>query len=131
MDEKKVLLVDDEPDIRMYLGALIEDNGYEVLMAQNTEEALSFMERQKPNLICLDIMMPKKSGLAFYNDFKLDDRFKDIPTIFISAFSLARDFYGSGFRKLIPDTRVPEPEGYLEKPVKVDKLLEAIEKIIG
>ncbi len=131
MVRKKILIVDDESDIIAFFDMLLDDHGYKVLQARSAKEAYALMENNTPDLICLDIMLPKKSGVAFYHEFKLDDRFKDIPAIFISAFSLARDFYGEGFRKLIPDTSVREPEAYLEKPVQTDKLLEVIKRIIG
>lgn len=131
MERKTILIVDDEPDVLMYLAALIEDNGYKVLQARNAKEARLILEESRPDLVCLDIMMPKQSGIALYQQIKLNDSLKDIPAIFISAFSRARDFYGRGFRKLIPDKRVPEPEAYLEKPVQADKLLEVIERTIG
>jgi len=131
MGRKKILVVDDEPDVNAYFHMLLDDHGYKVFQARSAKEAFAIMEMSMPDLICLDIMMPKKSGIAFYQEFKLDDRYKDLPTIFISAFSLARDFYGEGFRKLISDQRVPEPQAYLEKPVQVDKLLEVIKETIG
>ncbi len=131
METRNILVVDDDPDIRTYLTVLLEDKGYKVLGAESVKEARAIMEESKPDLVCLDIMMPRQSGIALYSEFKLDDRLKDIPTIFISAFSLARDFYGDSFRKLIPDTRVPEPEAYMEKPIEADKLLEIIGRTVG
>ena len=131
MQKRQILVVDDDPDILTYFALLLGDHGYEVIEARSVKEALAVMEKNRPDLICLDIMMPKQSGIALYSRFKLDDRLKDIPTIFISAFSLARDFYGERFRNLIPDTRVPEPEAYMEKPVAADELLEVIERTVG
>ncbi len=131
METRNILVVDDDPDIITYLTVLLEDKGYKVLGAQSVREAQVILEKSKPDLVCLDIMMPRQSGIALYSEFKLDDRLKEIPTIFISAFSLARDFYGDSFRKLIPDTRVPEPEAYMEKPIEADKLLEIIERTVG
>jgi len=131
MERKTILIVDDEPDVLTYLVALVEDSGYKVLEARNAKEARTILEEDSPDLICLDIMMPKQSGIALYQQIKLNDSLKDIPVIFISAFSRARDFYGRGFRKLIPDTKVPEPEAYMEKPVQADKLLEVIERTVA
>ena len=131
METKNILVVDDDPDIRTYLSVLLEDNGYKVFRAQSVNEALAIMKENTPDLVCLDIMMPRQSGITLYNKFKVDDRLKEVPTIFISAFSLARDFYGDSFRKLIPDTRVPEPEAFMEKPVEANKLLEIIERTVG
>ena len=131
MGRKKILVVDDEPDIITYLDVLLDDHGYKMFQARSAKEAFSIMKTIKPDLICLDIMMPKKSGIAIYCDVKLDDRLKDVPTIFISAFSMARDFYGDGFRKLVPDIRIPEPEAFVEKPIQTEKLLEIIKQTIN
>jgi len=73
-----ILVIEDGPDIIMYLDTLLEDNGYKVFQARSAKKGLSVMEQVGPDLICLDIMMPKHPGIAFYRDFKLDDRFKDI-----------------------------------------------------
>ena len=131
MGRKKILVVDDEPDIIAYLDVLLDDHGYKMFQARSAKEAFSIMKKIKPDLICLDIMMPKKSGIAIYCEVKLDETLKDIPTIFISAFSMARDFYGKGFRNLVPDPRIPEPEGFMEKPVQAEKLLKIIERTIN
>ncbi len=130
-DEKKILVVDDEPDILTYLTVLMENNGYQTFQALNAVEAMQKITEIKPDLITLDIMMPKKSGIAFYRELKLNQQTLDIPVIFISAFSMARDFMGPGFRKLIPDMDIPEPEAFIEKPVDIPRLLEMINKILG
>jgi len=131
LNGKKILVVDDEPDILTYLTVLMENNGYKTYQAQNAVEALKTIQETKPDLISLDIMMPKKSGIAFYRELKLNHETSTTPVIFISAFSMARDFTGPGFRKLIPELDIPEPDGYLEKPVDIPRLLELINKILG
>ncbi len=129
--KKKVLVVDDEPDVITYLKTLLEDEGYEVISAENADEAMIRLLQEKPDLVSLDIMMPKKSGIAFYRTMKLDERTKDIPAIFVSAFSIAQNFKGESFRNLIPETEVPEPEAYIEKPIEIPKLMETIHTIVG
>ena len=132
MESKRILVVEDELDVRAYLQALLEDHGFEVEAVGSAEEAREILGRDgPPDLLCLDIMMPKQSGIALYQECKLDERYRDVPAIFVSAFSLARDFHGQGFRKLIPDERVPEPVAYIEKPVKVERLLDAVERAVG
>lgn len=128
---KTVLVVDDEPDITVYLAALLRDNGYETIEARSAEEATKRVLDSRPDLISLDLMMPEQSGLAFYRKLKMDARTKDIPAIFVSAFSSARDFRGSGFRRLVPDKEVPEPEGFVEKPVQPSHFLEAVRTAIA
>jgi CheY-like chemotaxis protein len=128
---KKILIVDDEPDLGTYLAVLLGDRGYRTFQARSTEEAWKALPMILPDLICLDIMMPRQSGIALYSRLKKDPRFKNVPAVFISAFSTARDFTAAGFRKLIPDRDVPEPEAYLEKPVDAARLVAVIAGIIG
>lgn len=129
--KKKILIVDDERDIIIYLTTLLRENGYEVFYADGAEEAMEKILEHKPDLVCLDVMMPRQSGIALYRKFKLDQRSKDIPAIFISAFGLAHKLTGKGFRKYVPEPEVPEPKAYLEKPVKAQTILEVIEGAIG
>ncbi len=132
LDGKKlILVVDDEPDIVSYMETVLEDNGYRTVHAHSAGEALDEIEKARPDLIILDIMMPKQSGIALYQKLKMNEDKKDIPVIFLSAFSMAEDFTGKRFRKLIPDRRVPEPIAYIEKPVDVPGLLAEISNVIG
>ncbi len=128
---KTILVVDDEQDILTYLSTLLDDHGYTVRTASNAKEAWEKILSCAPDLLTLDIMMPKQSGIAFYRNMKLDARTQTIPVIFISAFSMAQNFTGFRFRKLVPDEEVPEPEGFLEKPIVIPTLLALIRNVIG
>jgi CheY-like chemotaxis protein len=128
---KRVLVVDDDPDIAAYMSAALEDDGFHTMQARSAEEAMKRLEQVRPDLICMDIMMPGQSGIALYRKIKLDQRFREIPAVFISAYSMARDFTAEGFRKLVPDRRVPEPEAYIEKPVDMKKVVETVRRIIA
>jgi DNA-binding response OmpR family regulator len=66
MPEKKVLIVDDEPDVVTYLTLLLENDGYTVYSASSAEEGFDLVEIVEPDLVCLDIMMPKQLGLSLY-----------------------------------------------------------------
>ena len=70
MDEKTILIIDDEPDTLTFFSCLLEDNGYKTIIAENGEEALNRMKEQKPDLITLDITLPElfeevKNGKIF------------------------------------------------------------------
>ena len=120
--KKKILIVDDEQDILTYLSTLLEDNGYNTVLAKNGEEALKQMEAALPDLITLDISMPGKSGVKFYRDMKVDDRWKHIPIIIITGVS-------EDFKKFISSRQqVPPPEGYLSKPVEKEEILALVKK---
>jgi CheY-like chemotaxis protein len=120
--KKKILIVDDEQDILTYLATLLEDNGYDTVLAKNGEEALKQMEAALPDLITLDISMPGKSGVKFYRDMKVDDRWKHIPIIIITGVS-------EDFKKFISSRQqVPPPEGYLSKPIEKEEILALVRK---
>ena len=83
-NKKTVLLVDDDPlIIRMYQNKLIND-GYDVLLAFNGEEAIVRIKTKKPDLIILDLMMPKMNGIETIKIIKKDPIYKDVPVIFLT-----------------------------------------------
>lgn len=134
MDEEKtatVLVVDDEPDVVTYLTTLLEDHGYRTRSAGDADSAMSEMRARKPDLICIDIMMPRRSGLSLYHQVKTDPGLKDVPIIVVSAFSRLEDFTGQKFRRLFPDESVPEPNDFIEKPVNVEHFIETVERTLG
>ncbi|MCX7011484.1 MAG: response regulator [Candidatus Sumerlaeota bacterium] len=122
---KKILIVDDDPDICEYLAAFLTDNGYEATTAKDGVEALEKVEAEKPDLVALDITMPEKSGVRFYRDMKEDPKRKAVPIIIVSGVS-------EDFEKFISTRRqVPPPEGYIHKPVDLDRLLALVKQHIG
>ncbi|MBI5966643.1 MAG: response regulator [Deltaproteobacteria bacterium] len=123
--KKKVLIVDDEEDILTYLSTLLEDNGYDTLLARDGLEARKQVETNLPDLITLDISMPEKSGIKFYRDMKANDQWKKIPIIIVTGIS-------EDFKKFISTRpQVPPPEGYLSKPINQKEILELVRKFIS
>lgn len=120
---KKILIVDDEEDIRLYLSTLLGDRGYETVLAKDGEEAWKQVEGNSPDLITLDISMPEKSGIKFYREMKADDRWKKIPVIIVTGVS-------EDMRKFLSSRhQVPPPEGYLAKPINQEEILSLITKL--
>jgi DNA-binding response OmpR family regulator len=122
---KKILIVDDEEDIRMYLSALLQDQGYETIVAKDGEEAWKQMEARSPDLITLDISMPEKSGIKFYREMKAHERWKQIPIIIVTGVS-------EDMRKFLSSRhQIPPPEGYLSKPIDQGEILALIKNWIS
>ena len=69
---KKVLVVDDDPDVRTFNVAVLEENGYEALVATNGEEGMELVKKHKPDLLLLDVLMPRESGIRMYREIKTD-----------------------------------------------------------
>jgi CheY-like chemotaxis protein len=85
MEQKKILVVDDEPVGRQLLQAVLLPEGYDVEMAENGKEAILKMETYHPDLVLLDVMMPGMDGYETMNRARTDPKIKNIPVIFITA----------------------------------------------
>lgn len=117
MTKKRVaLVVDDEPDVRAYLGAVLEDNGFEVAMAENGIQGYEEAASLKPDLITLDVSMPDQSGVRTYRQLKTDEALKHIPVFIITGFSDKMRIY---LKKL---AGFPFPEAFINKPVSPAEL---------
>jgi len=128
---KKVLIVDDEPDMRVFLTTLLEANGFKPLSAEDGRQGLEIARNRKPALIVLDVMMPKESGIGMYRELKGDPDLKDIPVIMLSALSRKTFFHSQRVLDEYRGEKLPEPAAYIEKPPEPDELLEAIQKCLG
>jgi CheY-like chemotaxis protein len=128
---KKVLIVDDEPDVVSYLEMLLRDSGYETLAAGDGNEALEIVRREKPDLVTLDISMPKASGTRFYKEVKTDPELAPTPIVIITAVTgFDGDRYA--YEKFISHrSLVPAPEGYFPKPIDREAFLAAVKKLLA
>ena len=108
---KKILIIDDEKDMRVYLTTLFQKAGYDTESAPNGEEGLTIAKTFVPDLITLDIMMPKKSGLKAYNELRTSPSTKAIPIIVLTGLTRQEDFFGDNLGDL------PRPEAVIEKPI--------------
>ncbi len=128
---KKVLNVEDDIDTRTFVSAVIERNGYTPILAKDGEEGMKKIAEEKPDLIILDILMPKQSGIKMYHELKLDPSLKDIPVIMLSAVSKRTFLRSQEALTEFGDETVPEPQAYLEKPVEPEDLAEILKKVLG
>jgi len=119
----KILVVDDESDVREFICAVLEDNGATVLEARDGDEALDKARREKPDLITLDISMPGKDGGEVFVEIRRDPEIKNTPVCIISAHPQ--------LRRLIYQRTVPPPDGYLDKPIDEKGLLLNVRKTLA
>ncbi len=127
--EKKVLVVDDEPDVRNFLAACIEDAGFQVKTAVDGADALEKLQEDPPDLMTLDMVMPRVSGINLMRQIRSMDEFARLPVIVITAH--AHDEMGSDdikdFNAFASGMR---PRYTMEKPVTPKKLVNAISDIL-
>jgi len=128
---KKVLSVDDDPDIISFVVTVLEENDYIPLEANNGEEGLAKIREEKPDLVILDVLMPRQSGIKMYRELKTDDSLKNIPVIILSGITRRTFLRSQEALTEFGGQNVPEPEAYIEKPVAPEELAEMIKKIIA
>ncbi len=131
--KKKILVVDDEPDVVTYLTTLLEDNGYNVISAVDGNEAMGKTRSEAPDLVTLDISMPEKSGVKFYREVKGDAGLKDIPIVIVTGVESTQDGgTGKDFERFLSTRKsVPPPDAFIQKPIDEAELLGALKRLLG
>jgi CheY-like chemotaxis protein len=146
---KQVLVVDDDQNTVKYLSMLLRDHGYEPVPAYNGSEGLDKVKQAKPDLIVLDVMMPKKTGFVLFAELKKDDRYKEIPILMLTGvggvletlddhmeetFEKSYDSLREALRRKIREMRdegLVRPEMFVDKPVDPDSFLAKVRQLIG
>lgn len=126
----KVLLVDDDSDIRTFVRTVLEEHGYDTIEAANGDEGYKKVRDEKPDLVILDVLMPRQSGIKMYRMLRIDDQLKSIPVIIFSAISKRTFLRSQEALSEFGGTKVPEPDAYVEKPVEPHELAEVIKTVI-
>jgi CheY-like chemotaxis protein len=122
MSPKRILVVDDEPDVCRYLAILFEGSGYAVSCACDGYEAAHRVRQMRPDLIMLDPSMPNKTGLKFYREMKSTPELSRIPIVFVAMPAGLREKAGH---------RLPPPDGLIAKPVNPDEMIGLVNRLVG
>ncbi len=128
---KKVLVVDDDPDVRLFSVTVLEENGYTPLEAEDGESGLKKIKEEKPDLVILDVLMPRQSGVRLYRELKTAKALKDVKVIILSGIAKKTFLRSQKALTEFGGAEIPEPEIYLEKPVEPDELADVIKKVLG
>jgi two-component system alkaline phosphatase synthesis response regulator PhoP len=123
---KKILVVDDEPDIVEMIKVALESASYQVITAFNGNECLEKVKKEKPDAIVLDIMMPEKDGFVTCKELKGDPETQEIPVLILTA--VGEHFANSRYAKSMGLEL--EAEDYIDKPVNPPLLLGRLAKLI-
>ena len=121
MDKKRILVADDEPGIRLTLGRLLDRN-YIVLEATNGEEAVEIAKGQKPDLILMDLIMPKVDGYAACAQIKADPATRGIPVVVLTAIGHELN------KKFATEMGA---EAYITKPFSIQGLMDVITPLLA
>ncbi len=125
---KKILIVDDDPVIVKYFSKLLMDNGYETIIAMDSDTCMGLAQKEQPDLILLDVMMEMLySGFEIYRKLKLDPDLSKIPIIGISGMADEIDVKFDPYK----DAEYFNPDEFIEKPVDKDFLLNKVNEVLS
>ncbi len=122
---KRILIVDDEADIRTFLSVFLGDNGYQTETAEDGDIALEKAKKTKPDLVTLDIIMPNQTGVKFYRELCKEKELSKIPVIILSGVTRYKELFARDHATM------PKPFAFIEKPLDRDELLKKIKQAIG
>ena len=131
MENRKILVVDDESDMRIYLSTVVETMGFEPIVAADGPEALEKARAVSPALVILDVMMPKiEDGLRAYQQFREDQGLGRTPIIMVSAIARKTFFHSIRLLQPLSGKQLPEPDAYMEKPPDAAELNRLITELL-
>ncbi|MGD9209497.1 MAG: response regulator [Desulfobacteraceae bacterium] len=125
----KILIIEDEPDVRIYLTNLLHSHGYEVMAVDGIEDGLTFIQKQHPALVVLDAMLPGDDARRFYMDLRAKNDVCRIPVVILSTLS-RRALWGSRFYRVGgAHRRLAGPDAFLTKPPEAEDFLDVVQRL--
>jgi len=146
---KKVLVIDDDEKTVKFISVALQEHGYETVSAPDGMEGFEKVKAEKPDLVILDVMMPKRTGFVLFKLLRKNEEYKDIPVIMLTAvadslseldakkddtFESPYDRLRESLRKNIQEMRdegLVKPEMYVDKPIDLDDLAAKVKELIG
>ena len=123
MGDKKILCIEDEPEMIDLIRLILGRRGFEVIGAASGEEGLAKLRQDKPDLVLLDLMMPDMDGWEVYQQMKADKKTKDIPVIVVTAKAQSID--------KVLGLQVAKVDDYISKPFSPQDLLNSVDKVFA
>ncbi|MGB2895789.1 MAG: response regulator [Anaerolineales bacterium] len=120
---KRVVCIEDEPEMIDLVRLILGRKGFSVIGANGGIEGLETVQRERPDLVLLDLMMPDMDGWEVYQQMKADDELRDIPVVVVTAKAQSID--------KVLGLHIAKVDDYITKPFGPQELLESVEKIIG
>jgi len=128
---KRILIVEDDSHIRRYLETLLQDDGYQTITAADGNDALEKLQSAQPDLICLDIGLPEKSGVRLYREIRNNPDLPFIPVVIVTGIT----GYGGDaatFKRFLEErSQFPPPEAFIAKPIEREGFLATIKETLA
>ena len=129
--EKKVLIIDDDEGVRMFVEAIMLDQGWVCVDGKNGQEAIDLAELEEPDLIILDVNMPVMDGFEAFRRLRNSPFTEKIPIIMLTGINEENHGLKFDAEKMEREFGVSRPEGFVDKPVDGDFLLKSVMGVVG
>lgn len=126
MNPQSAVIIDDEPDVTLYLSTLLSDRGWQVRTANGVEAGLELIRERRPDVVLLDLMMPDRGGLNALVAIRKDPAFETLPVIIVSGI---QEKLTSDYRAYLDRFKHYKPNGFLDKPIDTAVLFAKLDEI--
>ena len=127
---KKILVIDDEADVRTYLTTLFEDFGYETVEAEDANQGMRMIKQHRPDLVTLDIIMPKKTGIKLYMELRKEPVVGNTPVIVVTGFTEPAHPNINVEKFISERENIGAPEGFIQKPINPVELMKSVQGVV-
>jgi DNA-binding response OmpR family regulator len=129
--KKKILIVDDDPDMRIFFSTLLKTNGFRPIVAKDGDEGIKKAVKESPVFIIIDVTLPENGGMKMYRSLKKDRELNQIPVIMTSTIDIQTFTHYQKAKGLNLGKDIVKPAAFLEKPPEAKEVLSLIEQILS
>ncbi len=126
-ETRKAVVIDDEPDLCNYIASILMDHGFETRTANEARTGEDLIREEPPDLICLDLMMPGRSGIQLFARLKRDEQTSAIPLVMITGI---KEQLNIDWGEISQGLHARKPDGFVEKPVDPGRLMRVVEDVL-
>ncbi|KAF0118696.1 MAG: response regulator with CheY-like receiver AAA-type ATPase and DNA-binding domain [bacterium] len=126
---KRVVVIDDEEDLTTYFSTILEENGFSVKTANNAVDGEKLIRDDPPDLICLDLLMPGKTGVNLFLWLRRrEEPLRDVPLIIITGI---KEQINVDWKDIVSKSKARVPDGFIEKPVTPQRLMRVVNNVLS
>jgi DNA-binding NtrC family response regulator len=126
--KKRAVVIDDEVDLTDYISSILEENGFSVRTANDAVDGEKLIREDPPDLICLDLVMPGRTGINLFTKLKGDKELKKIPLVMITGI---KEQLNIDWKDIVSRSKTRVPDGFIEKPISPVRLMRVINKVLN
>ena len=125
--KRRAVIIDDEPDLARYISSILADHDFDTKTANDARSGEDLVRETQPDLICIDLMMPGRSGVQLFSRLKGNEATRDIPLIMITGI---KEKMGIDWANVAGGLSARRPDGFIEKPVDPVRLMRVVEDVL-